>query len=256
LQYGNSDQDVRHRFRFSPSWTLPQWKMRGQMFEGWTVSGVLALQGGFPWGAIDPTRNDWVGTGENLNAVVPSPNSGAVQPWNFSGPRQAFNATNEPIPCYGKLNGCTAFASAPADIQQLCNQAAVAPYGDATYQKLALRALENNACFVKNGGVLTPPAYGTYGNAGRNTFWGPPFKNVDMSIAKSWHLGERTRAEFRTEFFNVFNHGNFGPPGTSPAGGRTGGLGYALSTPDAAGNNAVLGQGGPRHIQFGLKVAF
>jgi len=256
LQYGRSDQDVRHRFRFSPSWTVPQWKMRGQMFEGWRISGVLALQGGFPWGAIDPTKNDWVGTGENLNTVVPSPNSGTVQPWNFFGPRSAFNATNETIPCYGKLSGCTAFASAPQDIQQLCNQAAVVPYGDATYQKLALRALENNACFVRNGGVLTPPAYGTNGNSGRNTFWGPPFKNVDMSIAKSWHFRERTKAEFRTEFFNVFNHPNFGPPGTSPSGGRTGGLGYALNTPDAAGNNAVLGQGGPRHIQFGLKFVF
>ena len=257
LQYGNSDQDVRHRFRFSPTYALPQWKTKGQMFEGWTISGVVALQSGFPWGAIDPTRNDWAGTAENLNAVVATPNSGTLMPWNFYGARSAFNATNVPIPCYGRLNGCTAFASAPQEIQALCTTAAMAPYSDATHQALAVRALQNNACYVRNGGVVTPPAYGTIGNAGRNTFWGPPFKNVDVSVAKLWRVTERTRAEFRAEFFNIFNHPNFGPPSsTTPTAGVTGGFGYALATPDAAGNNAVLGQGGPRHIQFGLKVAF
>ena len=257
LQYGNGDQDVRHRFRFSPTYALPQWKTKSQLFEGWTVSGVLALQSGFPWGAIDPTKNDWAGTAENLNAVVASPNSGIVMPWNFYGSREAFNASNAPLPCYGKQSGCTAFASAPQDIQALCMTAAVAPYGNATQQALAVRALQNNSCYVRNGAVLTPPAYGTIGNAGRNTFWGPAFKNVDMSLAKAVRATERVRAEFRFEFFNILNHPNFGPPNsTTPTAGITGGFGYAQSTPDAAGNNAVLGQGGPRHIQFGLKVNF
>jgi carboxypeptidase family protein/TonB-dependent receptor-like protein len=255
LQYGNSDQDLRHRFRFSPSYTLPSLKVPGQMLEGWTISGVLALQGGFPWGAIDSTRNDWIGTGENLNSVVPSPNSGVLQSWNYKGPREAFNSSNVPIPCYGRLNGCAAFASAPLQIQQLCNDAAQAPYiGNPTQQRLALRALENNACYVSGDGVLTPPAYGTYGNAGRNSFRGPGFKNVDLSISKTWRLKEATRVEFRTEFFNAFNHPNFGAPGTNPTTGSAGGFGFARNTPDAS--NAVLGSGGPRHIQFGLKFAF
>jgi hypothetical protein len=254
LQYGNSDQDLRHRFRFSPSYTLPALKVPGQMLEGWTISGVLAVQGGFAWGPIDATRNDWVGTGENLNAVVPSPNSGVFQGWNYSGPRDAFKTDNRPIPCYGRLSGCTAFASAPLQIQQLCNDAAQAPYGNPTQQKLALRALENNACYVRGDGVLTPPAFGTYGNAGRNVFRGPGFKNVDLSISKIWRLREVTRIEFRTELFNAFNHPNFGAPGTNPTAGSAGGFGFARNTPDAS--NAVLGSGGPRHIQFGLKFAF
>lgn len=259
LQYANSDQDVRHRFRFAPSYTLPSLKVPGQMLEGWTVSGVLALQTGFPWGPIDATRNDWVGTGENLNAVVPSPNSGILQGWNYQGPRSAFNTDNNPIPCYGRLSGCTAFAAAPAPIQQLCNDAAQAPYvGNPTQQKLALRALENNACYVRGNGVLTPPAYGTYGNAARNVFSGPGFKNVDMAIAKNWKIREATRVEFRTEFFNLFNHANFGSPtgspNVNPTIGSAGGFGFARNTPDSG--NAVLGQGGPRHIQFGLRISF
>ena len=253
-QYGNGDSDIRHRFRFSPTWTIPGKKSPGQMLEGWTISGILALQGGLPWGAIDSTRNDWVGTGENLNAFNTN-NSGAVQFWNFSGPRSAFTSNQNPIPCYGKQAGCTAFASAPIAIQQVCTTAAQAPYaGNATLQALALQALANNSCYVQNGGVLTPPAYGTNGNAGRNSFRGPSFKNVDMSISKSWHLGERYSAQFRAEFFNLFNHPTVGNPGSDPTRGITGKFGYAITTPDSS--NAVLGSGGPRHIQFGLKLTF
>jgi TonB dependent receptor len=54
-QYASSDQDVRHRFRFSPSWTIPGKQGFGPMLEGWSVSGVVAIQGRFPWGAVDKT---------------------------------------------------------------------------------------------------------------------------------------------------------------------------------------------------------
>jgi hypothetical protein len=265
-QYGNSDQDLRHRFRLSPLWTIPGIKSPGQMLEGWALSGVLAIQTGLPWGVVDSTINDFVGTGENVNSYVASPNTGMVQYWNFSGPRSAFTASNVPIPCYngvnGKLAGCTALASAPAEIQAACNTAAQAPYGgNAQLQKLALQSLANNACYVRDGGVLTPPAYGTNGNAGRNTFGGPNFRNVDMSVSKSWHFGERYSAQFRAEFFNLFNRVDFASPTSGgsaaaidPTKGAGGLFGYAGATPDNS--NPVFGSGGPRHIQFGLKLGF
>jgi hypothetical protein len=258
-QYGNSDQDLRHRFRLSPTWLIPGKKSPGQMLEGWSVSGVLALQGGLPWGAVDSTKNDFVGTGEITNTYVASPNTGIVQFWNFSGPRSAFNASQVPIPCYNGINnkiaGCTALAAAPVDIQTACTTAAQSPYaGNATLQKLALQSLANNACYIRDGGILTPPAYGTNGNAGRNTFLGPNFRNVDMSISKNWHFGERYSAQFRTEFFNLFNQPNFAAPAIDPTKGVTGFFGYANTTPDSG--NPVFGSGGPRHIQFGLKLAF
>ena len=253
-QYGNGDFDIRHRFRFSPTWDIPGKKSPGQMLEGWTISGILALQGGLPWGAMDSTRNDWVGTGENLNAFNTN-NSGDVQFWNFSGPKSAFTSNQNPIPCYGKQAGCTAFASAPVAIQQACTAAAQAPYGgNTTLQALALQSLANNSCYIQNGGILTPPAYGTNGNAGRNSFRGPSFKNVDMSISKTWHFKERYSAQFRAEFFNLFNHPTVGNPGSDPTRGITGKFGYANTTPDSS--NAVLGSGGPRHIQFGLRLVF
>jgi len=40
------------------------------------------------------------------------------------------------------------------------------------------------------------------------------------------------------------------------AGSSGSGLGYAVNTPDQAGSNPVLGGGGARHVQLGLKLAF
>ena len=128
LQYGSGDNDIRHRFRFSPNWAVPGIKSPAQMLEGWSISGILSLQGRFPYSALDASRNDWVGTGETANTFVAT---GISQFWNFSGPGDAFNSSGTPIPCYGnpsRLAGCTAFASAPADIQTACNTAAQAPY--------------------------------------------------------------------------------------------------------------------------------
>jgi len=262
--YGNSDYDIRHRFRFSPSWAIPGKKSPGQMLQGWVLSGVLALQGGFAWGAIDQTKDDFIGTLENANTQVANPNNGAFQYWNYSGPTSAFKSTNIPIPCYngvnGKIAGCSTLASAPAAIQTACTNAAVAPYGGAgtVNGQLALQSLAANTCYIQNGGVLTPPAYGTNGNSGRNSFYGPGFHNVDVSVSKTWSWKERYSAQFRAEFFNAFNHPTLGPatnnPTSDPSKGITGGFGYSLTSPDSG--NAVLGSGGPRHIQFGLKLAF
>ena len=261
--YGTSDQDIRHRFRFSPVWAIPGKKTpawAGQMLQGWSVSAVVALQSGLPWTALDSTKNDFIGTGENLNAFTT--NTGVQQFWNYSGPTSAFSSGDTAIPCYGKLGGCTAFASAPASVQSACQGAAQAPYlGNATLMALALQALANNACYIQNGGVLTPPAYGTNGDAGRNIFRGPGFYNADLTIAKSWHIGERLGAEFRTEFFNVTNTPTIGLPGGGSSGESSGSspvspatFGFSRTTAD--GTNNVFGSGGPRHIQFGLKFTF
>lgn len=68
---------------------------------------------------------------------------------------------------------------------------------------------------------------------------------------KLWKFKERYSAEFRLEFFNFTNHGDFGAPGTDLSKSS---FGFSTGTPDSA--NSVLGSGGPRHIQFGLKLGF
>jgi hypothetical protein len=152
------------------------------------------------------------------------------------------------------MAGCTASTQA-TQAWSSCEAAATAPY-TGQQQGLALASLNNIGCYITpKGGILTPPAYGTIGNANRNVFRASPYYNVDFSVAKDWKFKERYIAQFRAEFFNVFNWVNFaGPSASDPSVGSGGLFGCGCATPDVAGNNPVLGSGGPRHIQFGLKL--
>jgi hypothetical protein len=92
-----------------------------------------------------------------------------------------------------------------------------------------------------NTAAFTFPAPGTFGNAGRNILDGPGYQNVNASIVKNTALTETVNLQFRTEFFNLFNHPNFNLPDNflgSPT------FGVISSARD------------PRHIQFGLKLLF
>lgn len=76
---------------------------------------------------------------------------------------------------------------------------------------------------------------------------------------------ERLKAQFRAECFNIFNHPNlanpFGGPGgsnayTDPSAVAGNSFGFQPSTPDVVSSNPVLGSGGARAIQLGLKLIF
>ena len=96
---------------------------------------------------------------------------------------------------------------------------------------------------------------------GRNIFRDTGFHNWDFSVAKNWKFGERFGAQFRAEFFNVLNHPNF----ANPFGGQNGwahndpsagSFACACATPDVAASNPVIGSGGSRAVQLGLKLLF
>jgi hypothetical protein len=57
----------------------------------------------------------------------------------------------------------------------------------------------------------TPPAF-TYGNAGRNSVYGPPQQSLDLALARSFSITERARLQFRAEAFNALNKTNLGTP--------------------------------------------
>ena len=58
---------------------------------------------------------------------------------------------------------------------------------------------------------VAPPAY-TYGNVGRNSVYGPGLQTMDMSLVREFNMTERAHFEARAEFFNAFNHTNYGIP--------------------------------------------
>jgi hypothetical protein len=57
----------------------------------------------------------------------------------------------------------------------------------------------------------TPPAF-TYGNAGRNSVYGPPLQTMDFALARTFRFTERTNFQFRAEAFNALNKVNLGTP--------------------------------------------
>lgn len=85
----------------------------------------------------------------------------------------------------------------------------------------------------------------TYGNLGRNSLLGPGFKNVDCSLEKQAALftawDQPWNLQFRWEFFNVFNHANFGFPGGT------------LGTPTFG---QLTNADPSRKMQVGLKLIF
>lgn len=106
--------------------------------------------------------------------------------------------------------------------------------------------------------VLAQPEPGNFGNSGRNTFRGPKFKNWDFSLVKTWRITERWSAQLRAEVFNILNHPNFANPAIlfNNDLGFLDTFGLVTATPDVAGANPVIGTGGPRSIQFGLKIRY
>jgi Carboxypeptidase regulatory-like domain/TonB dependent receptor-like, beta-barrel len=246
--YGNSLFDIRHRFTLSTTYAIPGIRRLGQLLQGWELNSVVTLQSASPWGVQDFT-NDFSGTNQvnELNTFG--------QPWNFTGNPNDFKAgRNAPTPCWSgsgasALPGCT-LTSVPA----ACTSAVANNIG-------AQNTLNAVGCYAVGNSALTPPALGTVGNSGRNIFRDLGFRNWDLSVVKDTKIKERLTAQFRAEFFNVLNHANFSDPNgpanagfNDPSTGTTGNFGCGCNTPDQSAPNPVLGTGGARSIQLGLKL--
>jgi hypothetical protein len=63
-----------------------------------------------------------------------------------------------------------------------------------------------------NPGAFATPAAFTFGNVGRNTIYGPGLQTLDMALVREFALTERSRFQFRAEFFNALNTTNLGTP--------------------------------------------
>ena len=85
-------------------------------------------------------------------------------------------------------------------------------------------------------------------------FRGPGYIDWDFSLFKNMKFKERLTAQFRAEAFNILNHKILYQGTANPA--TTSAFGCACETPDQAQTNPVLGLGGARNLQLGLKLMF
>ncbi|MGH9534719.1 MAG: carboxypeptidase regulatory-like domain-containing protein [Terriglobales bacterium] len=93
-----------------------------------------------------------------------------------------------------------------------------------------------------NPAAFSQPGLGQFGTCAPRMFHGPGIENTDLSLFKNFRLGETRRLQVRGEFFNFFNHANFGSPNGNIASGSFGQI-SSLTTP-------------PRIIQLAAKFYF
>ena len=170
----------------------------------------------------------------NASATVATPDfTGArarilASGWRFSG---AFRA----------LSGRTLNVTTGADRaltgnpgQQRPNQILDNPYGDKSWNNYL-----NPAAFAQ-------PAFGTFGNATRNGYYGKGSRVVDLSVVRSFRFGAAHRIEARVETFNLFNW-------VRPGGLGNNGPVLNITNPNFG---RYLQADDPRIMQFALKYQF
>ena len=109
--------------------------------------------------------------------------------------------------------------------------------------------------FITNAAqAFGTPGTGQLGSCGRNSARLPGLAQWDVNILKSFHLSGSARIEARWEIFNILNRVNFGLPISTNV--RSGAFATIGSTPDVDAGNPVIAQGGPRAMQWAVKVIF
>jgi hypothetical protein len=110
-----------------------------------------------------------------------------------------------------------------------------------------------------NPAAFATPA-GEFGTAPRNLLRGPGTWQFDLGTGKTFPLSERARLEFRSEFYNIFNHPQLGQPQATFNPANTTGFGSIINTVNL--NTAIVspitpvGSGTPREMQFALRLEF
>src|SRR3984885_4083573 len=223
---GPSNFDVRNRFVMSSVYDFPKIDRLKKFGEGWSVSGILTFMSGHPFNLNYNFEGDFDGSGEGFGR----PDVVAPIHYNYGDPANFLDLSSFAVPC--TLSGGTA----------------------------------DTNCV---------PGTRHFGDEGRNSLLGPDYRNLDFAISKMTPIGERFKLEFRADFYNIANHPNFASPllpaffaDAAPNGistgltpdvlplGRSRGFYQLTETSDVGLGNPILGGGGPRSIQFAVKLMF
>lgn len=215
---GNCDQDIRQRNVLSYIYELPLYKdqrgFAGRVLGGWQLSGVTVLQTGTPFNITEPTDRSLSGAGSDRPDFL----GGTVQ---FFDPRNTNASNGGPNRNFNGTGGGTSTAATNPFFRRV---------GSSVY-----------FCASACGTSPVDTRTGRFGSLGRNVFHGPGKINFDVTLMKRTKIGENKILEFRSEFFNIFNHANFGNPN-----GSIGSVNFGrITTTDD-----------PRLVQFGLKFHF
>jgi hypothetical protein len=228
--YGPCDYDIRHNLTAQYVYQLPikvKSQRLGYALNGWQVSGTAFWHSGIPFSVLSTPYS------ANGNGIVQG-----------SGPQFASLVPGVPVYLHHPLADVTQ----PGTVQWLNPDAFASTVDPSTGQ-----------C---SGGDSATTCQ--FGNLGRNALRGPDFVWSDFYLTKSFPLSERAKLRLETQFFNLFNHPNFGLPSMVLAGipGKPstqtgfGSFTYAVSPPTGLLGVGLGGDSSPRMVAFQLRIEF
>jgi len=234
---GLSDFDRTHRLSVSYRYDLPFYRneegWKRAMLSGWAISGITIIQSGTPFSVTD----SGAGTGFLGAGFTPLTLSGSLAGGStLSSALSSGGIRSRADTSYFNL---PAFATAPLLYPTQCDPNQLNP------------AITPNSNFCTTD----------FGNIGRNVFRGPYQQNWDFSLIKNFKITERQSLRFTTDFFNIWNHANFGNPSNNDVESifcvaGTGGCPASGINPASPFGKITSTVGTPRLIQFSLRYAF
>ena len=251
---GYNSFDVRHSYNVSAVYDLPFGKGKkydfgragNSLLGNWEVGAIINGRSGLPID-VTITRPEVV-----IQCTDPSKGCNAGEVRGLPGTINA--ATPLPVGFTAVINAPGGGASRQTRRPDLI--AGANPY------------LNNDRNFLNPAAFATPKP-GTFGNLPRNALKGKSFGQFDLILAKRFQLGESHYLEFRSEFYNLFNHTNFADPGATLSNALGTGANQLQPgqpfTQTAAGSSfglvrqtveRIIGLGTPRQIQFALRLNF
>ena len=228
--YGPCDYDIRGNLNAQYVYELP-FKFKNHAlayaFNGWQVSGTFFWHSGIPFSVLSTPYS------ANGNGIL-----------NGSGPQFASRVPGVPLYEHHPIPGVTQ----PGTVQWLNPNAFVSAVDPSTGE-----------C---TGGDTRQDCQ--FGDLGRNALRGPDFTWSDFYLTKWFLLSEKVKLRFDTQFFNIFNHPNFGLPSMVLAGipGKPstqtgfGALTYTTSPPTGLLGVGLGGDSTPRMVAFQLRLEF
>src|SRR5271167_3489771 len=228
--YGPCDYDIRHNLNAQYVYQLPirvHSHSLGYALNGWQISGTAFWHSGVPFSVLSTPYS------ANGNGIVQG-----------SGPQFASIVPGVPRYAQHPLPSVTQAGT----LQWLNPDAFVSAVDPSIGQCLGGDSVQN--C--------------QFGSLGRNALRGPDFVWSDFYLTKSFLLTEHVKLRFEGQFFNVFNHPNFGLPSMVLAGipGKPstqtgfGALTYTTAPPTGLLGVGLGGDSSPRMIAFQARLEF
>jgi hypothetical protein len=213
--YGPSDFDIRHTINVTANYVYKHDGKFSLLTSGWGVSPILQIQSGSPFTPYDSqsTYDPNRDGRPGIDRIV------------YTGGGSIKNAIVHKGSPAGDNNGHGGYFNIGAFKPDIAGTTQTCPV-------------------TQNAGLFCDPA------AGRNSLYGPSYYNLNLGVLKHFYLARQQSVTFEANFFNIFNHPNFGNPVHD----------FNASSHVDTSNGQFIGQSssdaGPRVTQLSLRYDF